>query len=577
MNIPGVSTAPTTAPPIVSRVLPQEVTATAQAQTAAALLAQTTVDLSPLGRFLSAITLFQKRLLDLQANPGANPTEAQAEEAIAAVATAVVAVADRANEFQASALDGSAGDQQLATLFGQQFAALTPGDNDDDSASLAAIGLSFAPPGQAEGNVLNVDTDVLQAAFQNDPDGTLTLLDQTANAFAALTGITAAASADPALLLDDEEAPFDPLTAAIPTPQDFPELEPLPPPVTTDDAFLQELLADTPRPVLAQAAPPSVAEAEANYAAQQLTATNTDTDTGALPANPPQSAPPAALAAATPAAAQTLPAPGAIAVNTAPPVQPATDAAASLGAPAPAANNTAASTAPPAQQAATIAPSPLPPTAAVPPATAQVDTERLADKQVAAAQDATRDANARLADTISAEREANERIAAKAATQEADEAAQREQRASEQATAERLDGQRLEQDRIDEVNEQRRLERVLDKGEPATATQQADTPGRRRVAAAAAQPLAAPDAAAVAGVPPPPLQALNNAQQLARDPATMAAIAAYNLGAGPFAALHGRPEIAAQRPKAIPAVDSVSKVAAIEADASTSDFTRPSR
>jgi hypothetical protein len=575
MNIPGVSTAPTTAPPIVSRVLPQEVSATAQAQTAAALLAQTTVDLSPLGRFLSAITLFQKRLLDLQANSGANPTETQAEEAVAAVATAVVAVADRANELQASALNGSADDQQLATLFGQQFAALTPGDNDDDSASLAAIGLSFAPPGERDGEVLNVDTDVLQAAFQNDPDGTLALLDQTANAFAALTGITAAASADPALLLDDEEAPFDPLTAAIPTPQDFPELEPLPLPVTTDDAFLQELLADTPRPVLAQAAPPSVAEAEANFAAQQISAT--DTDSAALPANPPQSAPPASLASATPATVQPQTAPAAVATTLIAPLQPATEATATLPASAPDANDTAASAAPPTQQAATITPAPLPQTASLPPATAQPDTGGAAERQIAAAQDATRDANARLADTISAEREANERIAAKAATQEADEAAQRERLAGEQATAERLSGQRFEQGRIDEVNEQKRLERVLDKGEPASAMQQTDTPGRRRVAAAAAQPAVAADAAAVAGLPPPPLQAVNNAQQLARDPATMAAIAAYNLGAGPFAALHGRPEMAAQRPKAIPAVESVGKVAAIEADASTSEFTRPSR
>ena len=100
---------------------------------------------------------------------------------------------------------------------------------------------------------------------------------------------------------------------------------------------------------------------------------------------------------------------------------------------------------------------------------------------------------------------------------------------------------------------------------------------RDRVAATLSQPMPPADNA-----PAVVLQQLlplpvNNAQQLARDPAIAAAIAAYNLNAGPFAALNGRPEIAAQRPKLIPAVHSVTSVEAIETDAATSDSSRPFR
>ncbi len=90
----------------------------------------------------------------------------------------------------------------------------------------------------------------------------------------------------------------------------------------------------------------------------------------------------------------------------------------------------------------------------------------------------------------------------------------------------------------------------------------------------------ASDPANVVVAPPQPLNPVplvNNAQQLARDPAIAAAIAAYNLSAGPFAALNGRPEQAALRPKVIPPVNSVTKVAAIEADAATSESSRPFR
>lgn len=476
MDIPLVSSAPTAATQAVSRIVPDPVSPLVQAQTVSALLAQTTVDLSPMGRFFAAIALFQKRLLEQQSNATV-PTEAESEQAIAEVANALVAVADSANALQASSLTGTSDDQQLATLFGQQFAALTQNDSD----TLAEIGLTFAPPDQLEGNVLEVDTEALLAAFEDDPAATVALLDQTAAAFAALAGITAAA--DPSALPAALELSG---TEAVAAPQTFPDLEALPAAVASEDGFLQELLAETARPTVAQAAPPSVTEAAANFAAPRAA----DTDGEAI-------------------------------------------------------------------------------ASVVAPALAEA-------QQLQAAQDAARAANSRFIDTISAEREANERLASAAATERADEIAQREQLAVAQADAARIKALNDEERRVALVGEQLRINRALEGRELTGDERDLATPGRQRVSIAAQPEVQAAPLAAAAT--PPPLQAAgNNAQQLARDPATMAAIAAYNLSAGPFAALHGRPEIAAQRPKIVPAVETVTRISAIEADAATSEFSRPSR
>ena len=70
---------------------------------------------------------------------------------------------------------------------------------------------------------------------------------------------------------------------------------------------------------------------------------------------------------------------------------------------------------------------------------------------------------------------------------------------------------------------------------------------------------------------------LDRAQQAARDPSIAAAIAAYSLSTGPFAALNARQEIAAPRAKIVPAVSSVAKVAAIDTDSATKGGTKESR
>jgi hypothetical protein len=536
MDIPLVNTAPASAPRTVAPVSAPTVAATAQAQTVAALLAQTTVDLSPMGRFLSAIALFQKRLIELQASQAA--AQAASEQDVAALVSSAVALAESANTLQTSAITETSDDQSLATLFGQQFDAQTgiPGDSD----SLAAIGLSFTDDG-----VLDVDTDVLRAALADDPAAATDLLTRAGAAFAALAGINPGAGADISALLDDEASVFDLPGQSAPAPfEELPQFADPAPAPGSDDAFLQELLAETPRPALAldQAPPPAFSEAAATFAAQRAADTP-------LSANQTEAAAPNLAAPAT----QELPAsPAAVAAGAQPDIPRTSAVAGQPAAPAGAAQ--------PAQVQAQAAPSPAGPTRA--------------------ALDATRDANLRFADTIAAERDANVRIVgartAQAATPPAqdDDAQTLEKaalvRATEQASERQRLGANVEQTRLDRARDARQL----------TALQLDDAaPLRERLAAAVPQSAPASDVAPQPGVPQPQpqQQAFNNTLQLARDPSIAAAIAAYNLNTGPFAALNGRPELAAIRPKVVPAVDNVTKVAAIETDAATGESTRPFR
>ncbi len=260
MDIPLVNTAPASAPRSVAPVIAPNVAPAAQAQTVAALLAQTTVDLSPMGRFLSAIALFQKRLIDQQANA----SEAAAEEANAALVAAVVAVVDSANTLQTSSITATDDGQTLGTLFQQQFDAQT--GTAGDSAGLAGIGLTVDDNG-----LFDVDTALLEAALNDAPAAATTLLTRAGAAFGALAGVTPETGADPTVLTDGQSSLFD-----LPVPAAPAEFDALPvfadagPAPTSDDNFLQELLATTPRPALAldQAPPPAISEAAATFAAQ---------------------------------------------------------------------------------------------------------------------------------------------------------------------------------------------------------------------------------------------------------------------------------------------------------------------
>ncbi len=567
MNISSVSTAPTSAPGFIAPLAPAQVQGAAQAQTAAALIAQTTVDLSPLGRFLSAVTLFQKRMLELQANPATAAAELASEQGASALASAVAAVAASANELQASSLTGTSDDQSLSNLFSQQFAAQAGADGETDTSTLAAIGLTFtSASGLEEGDVLSVDSAALQAALINDPTATTTLLARTGSAFAALAGVVGA-SEDPTAVLPDEASPFDLPGQPAQPPTGAPDFGfPAAAPFSTDGAFLQELLAETPRAPLTQvqAAPPAFTEAVAGFEAQRLV---------------PAGEAPQATAADNPAALQaTAPAPQGAA---APPLVPdsgSRNIAPSAQAAGLALPQSASATAPAAtavQPADSDQQPSLPPQAGTKAAAAQAARQQ-ADQQLDA-QDAARSADLRLADTIAAEREANERIANTMAAQRAAQADDSELRQLDEAMLARAAGENTEQRRLAREGEQTRLERAREADKLYADEHAEAAPMRERIVNAIRQPVLQADEAQDPAVPPPPLPPLNNAQQLARDPAIAAAIAAYNLSAGPFAALNGRPELAAPRPKIIPAVQNVTKVTAIETDAATSESSRPFR
>ena len=596
MDVPLVSTAPTGAAAIITPIAATRLQAAGQTQAAAALLAQTTVDLSPLGRFLSAVTLFQKRMLGLQANSVAGAGQPDPEAAIAAVASSVAALSDSANDLQASLITGTSDDQSMGTLFSQQFAAQTGGT--DDSASLGAIGLTFTS-GLGQPDVLNVDTAVLKAAFEADPAGTAALLGRTAAAFGALTGVAAEAGVDPTALLAEDggadiglQAPAGNPAAqniqetqvtqgaqttqatqdsrATQNPQALPGFADPAPTLSTDGAFLQELLADTQRPGLAltQAPPPAVAEANANFAAERAAEADA---AGGLRSGPDSAAaplPPPLPEAASNAAAAAL-ANRAQASSSGAPELPLSASQAAL-------NATAGTGVPRSAPSGADNPDPLPLPASAQAAAAQA-ARTLADKG-AANNIVLRDANNRLADTMDAEREASERIASAVAAGRAAQVSQRETQDLDEAAMMRATDNAAEHRRVEEQGTQVRLERSAQSRQGEAGEAEVGAPQRDRVTATLVQPLPVAnveeDGIALPLAQPLPV---NNAQQLARDPATAAAIAAYNLNAGPFAALNGRPEIAAQRPKVVAPVDSVTSVAAIETDAATSDNARPFR
>lgn len=578
MDIPLVNIGSANRTGSVAPVAPAQVAAVAQAQTAAAMVSLTTVDLSPLGRFLSAVTLFQKKLQELQSAPGPMATERDSGDAFAAVAAAALGLADSVNELQASSLNGTSDDQSLATLFGQQFAALAPDADDGDSAAqLAAIGLTFtSPSGLEEGDVLNVDLAVLQEAFASDPEGTTALLARAGAAFSALAGIAPGAGdeIDPSDLTAD--APDQAAGPALVTPQpppDLPDAAPSPAQVTSDGAFLQELLAETPRPGLSQAAPPSVADANANFAAQRAADINA------------QNGVQDQLAAATAVAAQRVAqanarqdVPGS--VDGSLPVSPELPAAAS-----PVAARATENAGLPQTEAADEQQRARIQAQADDRATAQSEDATQASRTLAgqalAAQEAVRDADALTAGAVATTRAAQ---AARLDGQAIDEAAI--ERGDQQAGERMRLAEAVNEERLAQAEEQKRLERSREAREHILDEEDAARPRLEQVAATVTRPVTPAQLAARAAqadqvnppVPPRPLPPpVNQAQLAARDPAVAAAIAAYNLSAGPFAALNVRPELAAPKIKTVPSVETVTKVEPIEDDGPTNTNSRPSR
>ncbi len=488
MDIPLVSSQPLAGTSGINAVTAIDTLAIEQALGASPLTeSPTTVDLSPLGRFLSAASLFQKKILALQTAA----VQAGGVPDPDAVAAAALTLADAFTQLQANGIDSSSGatDQSFASLFSQQFGAQTvPADGSAPATpatpeSLAAIGLNLVPAATPDQTAtFSVDQPVLQAALNDSPTATTALLSQAAQAFATLAGVV------------PDAAP--PAAAAVPAQPAAPQAVAAPAPSVAgvpnhDDIVLQQLLSDSaPRPAAVQdvntapalSAPDEVFVSEAQF----LTL-------------PPDSA------AVTAGDAAVAPVNGAV-----------------LAAPASA-------------------------TLAIDPAIASVVNQALAAQALAA----------RTASIAADDQAQDLRVQGRAAI-------------DAQAAA------RADQLRTDDLAQQRRpapgfAAAPPDLSAPLLAPLALDSAGAPQPAA----PVAVADDV-IAPVAPAPLQP-DRAQQIARDPSIAAAIAAYNLNTGPFAALNGRPELAAPPVRTVPPVSTVAKVAAIDADDANKHAPRQSR
>ncbi|MES2320369.1 MAG: hypothetical protein V4631_23065 [Pseudomonadota bacterium] len=488
-----------------------------QAQNAALLAAsQTTVDISPLARFLSATALFQKRTLELQIAAGSPITAQDQVAGFDAIVLSAQALAVAFNELPGGDTglpSGTFSGQSFAALFARQFGAETvPAGEGGDAAraSLAAIGLTFVPGATPEaGEELQVDLPALQAAFESDPVGTTTVLSNTANSFSELAGIPPEAEANAQAL--PSIAPAEQELTALPSPE---------------DAFLRALLSENATVIAAPAdetealAPPLAAPTDA-VELQALV----DTAPVAPPSNPltiDQDVEAEVTQALAEQAALAASAPSAVDEEIAPPL---------------------AAQARELTPAQTITPPAAPQVNSV---TVEQEAEAAADKALAAL--ATRNAAA-------ASEERTERLAVEVrnALSAADEARE-------------LDKDNLERAQIN-AQEQRRQQQAVPPEKPALATPVALPATVTTVEPVRRIPPAEEPVVVARPLPvPAPLDRLAPA---ARDPAVAAAIAAYSLNTGAFSALNVRPEIAAPRVKIVPAVSTVAKVAAIDTDSAT--------
>ncbi|NHZ95226.1 hypothetical protein [Massilia sp. CCM 8734] len=525
---------------LVTPIATSRTVATEQAQNLSFLgVAPTTVDLSSSGRFLSLASLFQKKTLELQTSVLAN---ADASKAFADAAVAAAAVAGAFDELQTSAVDSNG--LPTDTLDGQslqsQFFQQLGGAPDDAEASLAAIGLAFTGATSSAAGKLTLDDAVLEEAFRRDPVATSALLERAADAFVGVVGTQIQAQVANLSFLDDDSV----FGAALPLPGAAPpEIAAAPgyltaqPASYTDNMFLQNLVNETLRndedaPVALadfvdengvpvqpnliaspQAeAPPQGARVAAPADAPDLQAiagsvVQADARQGAAPVSvspalpSAPAAPPVALPLSTQDTFQAAPT--------------ATTAAASTLSEPDATENNAAGVA---QQASVLA--------------QQLQAERAAarelDEKIAGASDAVR---AALADDIA-----------------------------------RRDASRTGQLNADRTPAQLRT----DQPDPALAAQLAPDRFARPADAlrptTTAQSTTAPqDTERDVTAQPPPVPTPDQAQLAARDPAIAAAIAAYNVNTGPFAAQNGRPEVQPPKGKPVGPVAAVTRVEAAAA------------
>lgn len=512
----------------------------------------TTVDLSPLGRFLSAASLFQKKMLGLQVS-ASTITESQAREygeILASSATLAVAFNElQSNNIGGTDVDAGSLDQQsLSTLFAQQLATRTAAEGDAAGtalASLASIGLSFVPGPLGAVDNLTVDLPLLLVALEVDPDTTGALLSRAGAAFGALVQADAQVTD---LFADQPQE-----TAAFAAPA----LAPAPRAAgaaSRDDVFLQELISENSEasrpaaPAAAQAGIGSPNEAASSAAALQAQD-------------------------AFVRASENRTAPAAAAANSGADVQQQVNVSSSA---APVENNVLAEQAL-ADRAIALASDERTQSASEDERAALSEAIDTRDRQVLAnarnSAAAQAEVNA-LASNQSAAANANRTLAEqalseRAATIAANERSLRTNQEERFALREAVEGQdRLKQASLtaqDRIEEQRRLQDV--RIAQQLAADNTPAPLATAIAANAAtmtRSAQQAEEAAVARSQPQQPGLRDQALQAARDPAIAAAIAAYSLNTGAFAALNARQEQGAARTKSVPAVSGVSKISAVD-------------
>jgi hypothetical protein len=585
MDIPQLSSVPLTGVAGTTAIAPLAAPAADDAVIVApAAPSLTTVDLSPLGRFLSATSLFQKKLIELQVSSTSVPDSQAGTFGEVAAATTAFAVAF--NELQASSLDGTDAEtgrgESLAGLFARQFGAETSaaGANQGSALdSLASIGVRFnADPTVDPDARLTVDLPLLQVALEVDPATTTALLERAGAAFGTLVQAEVqpadlgATAEPPASVLPDLTAP----APGTPLPEDAFEQQSLTENArvataprdnlgavsapATPQAALAEVVP-SPAPATLEASPATtgaalaaadalaarnaVAKAQAN-AQGNAPAADPTARTIATGAQAPRSTAAAQAQEAFERATQARAATPATPTNTTADVQELVNA-----------GNSAATPAVPAFQAIPV----TPPASAALPGT----TEAVAEvARQSAATPVTRPA---------AEKELADR-ALELAENKRSQSAYEEERAQLADRIEELDRQRVAQQEVEDRGLQlRRQAEDLDARRLAAGQTQAAVPAATVAVRAVPSDLAQPElTAADQARPLAPL--LASGPPSARDPAVAAAIAAYSLNTGPFAALNARQELAAQRVKTVPAVSSVARVAPIETETAPKGGTR---
>jgi hypothetical protein len=158
----------------------------------------TVVELSGLGRLLSAATRFQEQLLALKPGSATSGGGTNFGTDFASLAAEVQSFVDAFNGLQANIADigatnilpggSAAGAQGLSRSLDAQVQA-DYANGSSALTNLSQLGITFQPatlPGG--GGKLSIDLDALQTAFDADAGGAFSLLSEAANAFGELGG-----------------------------------------------------------------------------------------------------------------------------------------------------------------------------------------------------------------------------------------------------------------------------------------------------------------------------------------------------------------------------------------------------